>query len=62
MTIIIYQAQCHILAKLNLHTFNQLMNKTVNIKIIFHLMDPTTLYSQNNEGCGQEGINPEAQL
>jgi hypothetical protein len=62
MTIIIYQTQCHILANLDLHTFNQSMNKAVNIKIIFHLMDPTTLKSWIDEGCGQEGINPEAQL
>jgi hypothetical protein len=39
-----------------------LTNKAVNIKIIFHLMDPTKLNSRINEGCGQEGINPEAQL
>jgi len=62
MTIIIYQTQCHILANLNLHTFNQSTNKAVNIKVILHLMDPSKLNSRINEGCGQEGINPEAQL
>ena len=25
-------------------------------------MDPTKLKSRINEGCGQDGINPEAQL
>ena len=41
-------------------SYFQSVDIVVNIKIIFHLMDPTKMNSCMNEGCGQQGINREA--